>query len=1063
MNRIDYFQAKIYHMYKDLYNKLNLKRAKWQNEEEVRQGWIIALTETLGIEFHAERERRDSSYNNVVIEFKDKGLFKGKTTSPSFKEAIYERLLPYIIKASNKESIEQRDYIGIAIDGNHICFAQVADGKIEHGHLLELSEVSVAMVAIALKDSYRRALTAENLIEDFGHSSVCGIKIMTAFSKALSKSINNPINNKTKMLFEEWRTLFGQVADLSNKQIEKINGVLKFKTEVDQKDKIPASLFVIHTFNSLIIKLLAAEIVSAYKLTSYKHFSQNLSTESDTQIVKRLKEEIEEAEYFSRAGIDGFVEEALFSWYLDNCDDEINRKSIVDAIRDVLIRLSFYRSDNLTQAKSKDLLKLFYQNLVPETLRKTLGEFYTPDWLVGFTLDKVKDINWLTNRSLDPTCGSGSFLLEIVKRKIDVATNAGWDADQILSNIASSVWGFDLNPLAVQTARVNFLISIADQLKLVPGFRIEIPILLADAIYSPARDPQDDEDVVRYRIGSQIADLEITLPSELAFNRTRLDQIFEIFGESIEDELSYEAVKKVIKSKNILTVKEITDWSSSLENTYNKVLRLHSNNWNGIWFRIIRNFFWSSTAGKFDLIAGNPPWVRWSKLPELYRERVKPTCLKYNIFSSTPHHGGNELDISGIITYTVADKWLSENGTLAFIITQTHFQSPSSEGFRDFKIDEDFNLNPESVDDMRNLKPFPDAANKTAIAIFRKQKGKTTKYPVQYNLWEAKDDFARIIPVDLTLAEVRKRIRPKSLEAHPVTQKNSPWSILPKGRFKQLIKLIGKCSWVQGRKGITADLNGIYFVEILEQNKKTKLVKIKTRPEAGKTDIGPAQEFWVEPDLLYPLIKGASDFSRAYLTRNHSLFSFIPNKGIVKKAYEEGEDIISTLRQTKKYFSAYKNKLKERSTLKGRMKNAPYYAIYNIGDYTFSPWKVIWAEQKEFCAAVASSFVTPLIGPRPFIPDHKVFFVDFSKPDPAYFLCGLLNSDAVIEFVKSHNISIQIGDIFKHMNLPEYNPKDKNHKKLVALTKKSHAEHSIEKRARIISDISKVAENIIGI
>jgi hypothetical protein len=1050
-------------MYQVLYKELFSNKNKWQNEEEVRQGWVIALNAALKINFQAERGKKDLSYNNVVIEFKDGGLFKGKITSPSFKVAIYERLLPYIIKTSKAESIDQSDYIGIAIDAEHICFAQVSNNKISHGHLLPLSEASVGMVATALKDSYRRALIAENLIEDFGHSSECGIKIMKALGKSLSKSINDPKINKTKMLFEEWRTLFGQVADLSSEQIDSINKTLGFKIDTSKNEKIPGALFVIHTFNSLIIKLLAAEIVSTHKLTSYSNFSQNLSVETNENILRVLDHEIERANYFSSAGIDGFVEEALFSWYIDACNNKDDSEEILSAIKDILIKLSFYRTDNLTQARSKDLLKLFYQNLVPETLRKTLGEFYTPDWLVSFTLDRVKNINWLENRSLDPTCGSGSFLLEIIKRKTKAAEKSGWSNLKILKHISTSVWGFDLNPLAVQTARVNFLIAIADLLEKVPGTRIEIPILLADAIYSPARDPHDDEDVVKYKIGSQVADLEITIPSELAFDRKRLDDIFEILGNSIENDLNYTRVEKQFILTKTLSAKEVSKWKSPLENTYNKVLKLHKNNWNGIWFRIIRNFFWSSTAGKFDLIAGNPPWVRWSKLPALYRERVKPTCLQYNIFSKTPHHGGNELDISGMITYTVSDKWLKENGTLAFIITQTHFQSPSSEGFRDFKINDSFNLNPILVDDMKALKPFPDATNKTAVTIFKKEAKKETKYPVKYNIWDVKETHKKAIPVNLTIVEALKRMDSVEFEATPVTANNSPWAILPKGRFKQLNKLIGKCDWVQGRKGITADLNGIYFVEILEENKSNKLVKIRTRPEAGKTNIGPAKEFWVESDLLYPLIKGASDFTRCHFNKGHSLFVFVPNKGIVKKAYEEAEDKIVTLKHTSIFFNSYKSLLKERSTFRGRMKNAPFYAIYNVGEYTFSPWKVIWAEQKDFCAAVVSKDNTPFIGQRPFIPDHKVFFADFNKPEPAYFLCGLLNSDVVIEYVKSHNISIQIGDIFKHMKLPKYESKKASHKSLVALVKKSHKEKNDKKRSQIISKMSIVAAKIIGI
>lgn len=140
----------------------------------------------------------------------------------------------------------------------------------------------------------------------------------------------------------------------------------------------------------------------------------------------------------------------------------------------------------------------------------------------------------------------------------------------------------------------------------------------------------------------------------------------------------------------------------------------------------MRNFFWSATAGQFDLVVGNPPWVRWSKLPDLYRARVKPTCEHYGIFSKTKRHGGNELDISAMITYTVADKWLKLDAILAFVITGTLFKNPSSAGFRTFQIDanntESSYLQPISIDDLKALKPFPDAANHTCIAIFKKSK-----------------------------------------------------------------------------------------------------------------------------------------------------------------------------------------------------------------------------------------------------------------------------------------------------------------------------------------------------
>ncbi|WP_214660574.1 Eco57I restriction-modification methylase domain-containing protein [sulfur-oxidizing endosymbiont of Gigantopelta aegis] len=185
----------------------------------------------------------------------------------------------------------------------------------------------------------------------------------------------------------------------------------------------------------------------------------------------------------------------------------------------------------------------------------------------------------------------------------------------------------------IQTARVNILIAISDLLDNNKGTDIEIPILLADAVYSPARNPKKDELIVSYKIGSEVADLEILLPSELAFDRSRLDSVFLLMDNLVSKSTQWRETEKKINTKKLITSNEMKEWRSPLKHTYEKILDLHERNWNGIWFRIVRNFFWSAIAGKFDVVVGNPPWVRWSKLPELYRERIKPTCDHYGIFS----------------------------------------------------------------------------------------------------------------------------------------------------------------------------------------------------------------------------------------------------------------------------------------------------------------------------------------------------------------------------------------------------------------------------------------------
>lgn len=929
----------------------------------------------------------------------------------------------------------------------------------------------MALVIEAIKADTRRAITVDNLLADFGHRSANAQTLMQAMSDALATELAAKGNSKIKMLFEEWRTLYGQVADMSVLQTDTINGEMGFTWNGHTKQAMAGRLFVIHTYNSLLIKLLAAEIVSAHGLTTTIQPAQAMAALLDnTALLDTLSQDIEYAGIFAQAGIRGFVEEAIFSWYLDIARNATHAKTLLPALRGVLASLSMYRTDYMTH--TRDVLRDLYQGLVPGKLRHSLGEFYTPDWLVDFTVDKAQQGAWLSKRVLDPTCGSGAFLVAILRRIREEATKAGWDVERIVQHLCTSVWGFDLNPLAVQTARVNFLMEIAELLKVAPGQTIEIPVLLADAIYSPAPDPEKGQDVVEYQIGSQVAGLDITLPTELAFDRIRLDRVFAQMAEDVENELCYEEAEAQLQAIGLLNAAEADNWNTPLKYTYNQILALHRQQWNGIWFRVVRNFFWSATAGHFDCIVGNPPWVRWSKLPDMYRERVKPTCERYGIFSKNKRHGGNELDISAMITYTTSDKWLKANGRLAFVITGTIFKNPSSAGFRHFNLEpsnaKGLHLAPISVDDMKALKPFNDAANHTVVAIFDKSK-KPGKYPVPYRLWNSAPGFTRAIPPSLSLPAVMERVAITTKEAAPVDEKGSPWAVLTKGRFKILKALSGECTWVAGRKGITTDLNGVYFVNVLQDN--GTLVQIRSRPEAGKKALGTVKTAWVEPKLLYPLVKGAGDFEPCYLRLNNpnrvdeKLYTFVPNIGIDKADYTASEIAMNSahLAKTKAWFSTYRTLLVVRSTYRRQMKGAPFYGVYNVGYYTLQPWKVVWPEMStSFYAAVAGSSTVPIMGSRPYVPDHKVYFTGFNNRQPAYFLCGLLNTPMVREWVESHTVSIQVGDVFKHMNLPKYDPKNAAHVSLSKLVEKSHSEHNAVKRALLVAKVENDGESVLA-
>jgi len=355
-------------------------------------------------------------------------------------------------------------------------------------------------------------------------------------------------------------------------------------------------------------------------------------------------------------------------------------------------------------------------------------------------------------------------------------------------------------------------------------------------------------------------------------------------------------------------------------------------------------------------------------------------------------------------------------------------------------------------------------ANKTAIMHLRKVESKIPPtYPVTYRVWEKAKGASASIPENLSKPDVIARVNQKDWEANPVNGGNSPWAVLPQGRFKDMAALQGESDWISGRKGVTADLNGVYMVHIVDENPTTGLVQVETRPEAGKIDIGAKRRFWIEPNLLYPLLKGAADFSACEIHVRDQLYILVPNQGIRAADYKSAEETVNGLQQTKKYLTHYKPILEKRSTYRLRQKGAPFYAVYNSGDYTFAPYKVVWAElSTTFEAAVLENSSVPLIGDRPFVPDHKVYFADFTSKDMAHFVCGILNSKIVREYVESHTIQIQVSNIFKHLSIPQYDLNNLQHIKLVELSKKAHSAQTSEKRSKYLAEIDATAEEILN-
>ncbi|MGY1501337.1 BREX-2 system adenine-specific DNA-methyltransferase PglX [Streptomyces sp. QTS52] len=106
-----------------------------------------------------------------------------------------------------------------------------------------------------------------------------------------------------------------------------------------------------------------------------------------------------------------------------------------------------------------------YQDL-SEAARKTYALLQTPEFVEEFILDRamdpaVREFGYEGLKMIDPTCGSGHFVLGAFRRLVRLwgEGRPGKDAHERVREALDSVHGVDLNPFAVAIARFRLLVA----------------------------------------------------------------------------------------------------------------------------------------------------------------------------------------------------------------------------------------------------------------------------------------------------------------------------------------------------------------------------------------------------------------------------------------------------------------------------------------------------------------------------------------------------------------------------------------------------------------------------
>ena len=377
------------------------------------------------------RGRADAVYGYLTIEYK----VPGKLSKDTEVKGVIEQLQRYLAEQSVQFGQQKEDFlekaIGVATDGKQILFLRFSkvptllqtpipidkkqeslfpEDKIKIGFQIlgpyPINKTSISNLLIFARASARRPLTAESLATVFSPTQQIVQQVVSELYSLSMRAQRKQKHSRIKTFFQEWDRIFGVVYGQELEKAEKSAEETAKLYQMPGGVRLKQLLFAIHTFYAFLMKLISIELVSLQDRSTVTSFVKGLIALDDDELKNRLIY-LESGADFNNQGIVNFLEADFFSWYLDAWDSHV-----ADVFRGIINKLYDFEPATpiLEPNWTKDLLQRLYELLVPRNLRHGLGEYYTPDWLAGYLVDKSGYKGTIGTRFLDPACGSGTFL-----------------------------------------------------------------------------------------------------------------------------------------------------------------------------------------------------------------------------------------------------------------------------------------------------------------------------------------------------------------------------------------------------------------------------------------------------------------------------------------------------------------------------------------------------------------------------------------------------------------------------------------------------------------------------
>jgi len=1048
---------------KDFLRKVSSRSESLRSESELAHFFLSeleSLCETYGIRAKVRieetllRGRNDARIGGLAFEFKKAGRLKSQSTQTEAIEELRSHMHEYVSSGQFRASAIS----GFVTDGvlctilrwdsvsDEFVTVDALDRPVDRSSAFIPLEDSSLMFERDLRGLGRRGLSPENLLEDFGPGSGLCTSIVPVFWATFQASADSL---RVQTFYRQWKVLFSLATQklVSGRELQ---NVLKnyglHHLELKEEEQVRQFLFILQTYYSSTLKLLAIHVADDLELLGQVSLID--------AIVDDPPEGFRGAEESLPKLAANLVDKDIFSWF-----EEAWTKDLQGAVRELALRIHDYD----VQGVSRDVFKRVYQNIIPPKLRKALGEFYTKDWAAELLLDEVGYDG--SGSLLDPSCGSGTFLaLAILRKKNRLAKE---EASSTLREITESVVGFDVNPVAVITARINYLLSIEDLLRAGRISRgIAIPVYLCDSVVVPA-ESYDISHGKTYELHTAVEDLVGTIKLPVGKSLEGSPRGSELVLLRLLEEHVKRSESDFLKSVRASLGEEYElQFRPLLRNLHSAMVKLDKEGVNGIWARFIQNFFAPVLSPRFDFVVGNPPWVAPVNVPKGYRDLVgrvlaesgymEPYEPDFNM-AKARFPGAEEQYVACLpFVHRAITTYLKPGAKCAFLLTSSLVRLLNSGGWRERIL----RMNLEKVLDLTLITDIHEGASCWAFVPVFTNETSTPKTDIQYSYFirERATSSSRKHRLPEDAPELRILTWPtdsKSIRLDPRSPR-SPWIAAEQETVKVFRKMQGYPRLgdiYQISMGLKTSANQLFFLKEFEIGRMGGIIAKNLEGE-------PLQ---LEESLVFPVCKGGDlrpwRFEPSYMILPHLPKKWTPiPEAEMKSSHPEAFD----------YFCQHRARLESRTDY-GKDKG-PFYMIFRLSESKKVKWKVAYRDistQLEACV-IPETFQCAW-GKRDLLIDHSAYFVATNSEVESHFVAGLLNSLPCRSFVQGLGrpkggvpfIGI-VQWMVASLPVPKYDPKNTDHQEVVRLSRRAH-KNPEKAEAEIEEELNSAALRVYGL